>query len=192
MRKKVGQRQFTSASMRGYTLLELLLTVALLASAVGFAVPTMSTMAERRQTMGAVERIYSELQLARSAAVATSQPVFMNINSGTNWAMGVSDNSACDPVDNDPACSIPDVDGNNAITYRFSVADNDNVQIDANNAQIVFSSQRGTATPANITVTSLGDAGYIVNIIVRPLGQIAICSPIADPARHLTSYRECA
>jgi type IV fimbrial biogenesis protein FimT len=178
--------------MRGYTLLELLLTVTLLASAIGFAVPTMSTMAERRQTMGAVERIYSELQLARSAAVATSQPVFMNISSGTNWAVGVSDNSACDPVDNDPVCSIPDVDGNNAITYRFSVADNDNVQVDANNAQIIFSSQRGTATPANITVTSLGDAGYIVNIIVRPLGQIAICSPIADPARHLTSYRECA
>ena len=192
MHSKVGKIQLKRASMHGFTLLELLLTVTLLAFVAGFAVPMMTTMAERRQTMVAVERIYSELKLARSAAVAMSQPVFMNISSGTNWAVGASDNSDCDPVDNDPACTVPDVDGNNAITYRFSAADNDNVRVDANNAQIAFSSQRGTATPTNITVTSLGDAGYIINITVRPLGQIAICSPTADPARHLTSYRECA
>jgi prepilin-type N-terminal cleavage/methylation domain-containing protein len=177
--------------MQGFSLLELLLAVVVLAVAVIMAVPAMTTMAERRQTMAAVERIYSELQLARSLAVARSQPIFMNISPGNSWALGLSNNALCDPSDNDPACSIPDLANNNPITHLYSVQDNGNVSINATGNQITFFSQRGTATPANIVVSSNGDAGYIVNIVVRPLGQIAICSPDADPAKHLANYRAC-
>ena len=152
----------------------------------------MATMAERRQTIAAVERIYSELQLARTTAVAMSQPVFMNISSGDNWALGVSNDENCDPIDNNPACSIPDVQNNNPVTRLYTVADNDNVRVNSGGNQITFFSQRGTATPTSIVVTSLGDIGYVVNIIVRPLGQISICSPAADPRKRLTSYTACA
>ena len=179
------------SSSRGFTLLELLLAVVLLSIALAMAVPSMTTMAERRQTIGAVERIYGELQLARSMAVSMSQPIFMNISPGNDWAIGVSNDAACDPADNDPACSVPDVNGNNAITYRFTSLDNDDVAVGADGNQVTFFSQRGTATPINISVSSQGDIGYIVNIAVRPLGQISICSPTADPARYLSSYREC-
>ena len=178
-------------SSRGFTLFELMLAVALLGLALALAVPSLSTMSERRQTIAAVERIYGELQLARSTAVAMSQPIFMNINSGDDWALGVSDNAACDPVDNVPACSIPDVDGNNAITHLFSAVDNGDVTVTADGNQITFFSQRGTATPININVSSAGDTRYSVNIMVRALGQVSICSPTDDPERHLTSYREC-
>lgn len=179
-------------SSRGFTLIELLLAVALLSVVMVLAVPAMTTMVERRQTIAAVERIYSELQLARSTAVAMSQPVFMNISSGDNWALGVSNDANCDPVDNDPACSIPDVENNNPISRLYSVSDNENVRVNSGGNQITFFSQRGTATPTNIVVTSLGDVGYVVNIVVRPLGQISVCSPGDDPRRRLTSYRACA
>ena len=167
-------------SSRGFTLIELLLAVALLSVVMVLAVPAMTTMVERRQTIAAVERIYSELQLARSTAVAMSQPVFMNISSGDNWALGVSNDANCDPIDNNP------------ITRLYSVSDNENVRVNSGGNQITFFSQRGTATPTNIVVTSLGDVGYVVNIVVRPLGQISVCSPGDDPRRRLTSYRACA
>lgn len=178
-------------SMQGFTVFELLMAVAVLSLALALAVPAMTTMSERRQTMAAVERIYSELQLARSVAVAQSQPIFMNISTGNNWALGVSNNAACDPVDNDPACSVPDVNGNNAVTHLFTALDNDNVSVNATGNQITFFSQRGTATPVNIVVSSLGEAGYIVNILVRPLGQISICSPDTDPSKYIGNYRAC-
>lgn len=181
----------TRHSVQGFSLFELLLSVALLSLALVLAVPSMTTMAERRQTIAAVERIYGELQLARSSAVAMSQPMFMNISPGADWAMGISDNALCDPVDNQPACVIPDVNGANPITHRYTMAENSDVMVNADTNQVTFFSQRGTATPINMTVTSQGEIGYVVNIIVRPLGQISICSPNADPSIHLTSYRPC-
>ena len=187
-----GSASSTRTSSRGFTLIELLLAVALLSVVVAFTVPAMATMAERRETIAAVERIYSELQLARSTAVAMSQPVFMNISSGDNWALGVSNDANCDPIDNSPACSIPDVQNNNPVTRLYTVADNDNVRVNAGGNQITFFSQRGTATPTDIVVTSLGDIGYVVNIQVLPLGQIIICSQAGDPRQRLTSYRACA
>ena len=183
--------QTPPTAMQGFTLLELLMAVVFLSLALVMAVPAMTTMAERRQTMAAVERIYSELQQARSTAVARSQPIFMNINSGNDWALGVSNNAACDPTDNNPACSIPDMANNNAVTHLYTAQDNDNVTVNANQAQVTFFSQRGTATPVNIVVSSQGDAGYVVNIVVRPLGQISICSPDADASSYLSSYRAC-
>jgi prepilin-type N-terminal cleavage/methylation domain-containing protein len=191
MQSWVGRVPTRRASSQGFTLLELMMAVVVLAVALVMAVPAMTTMAERRQTMAAVERIYSELQQARSLAVARSQPIFMNINPGDDWALGISNNALCDPADNVPACSIPDLANNNPVTHRFSATDNDNVRVNASGNQITFFSQRGTATPANIVVSSLGEIGYVVNILVRPLGQISICSPNTDPSRHLTSYRVC-
>jgi prepilin-type N-terminal cleavage/methylation domain-containing protein len=191
MKLETGSVSPQRISSHGFTLIELLLAVLLLSMALVLAVPAMTTMAERRQTIAAVERIYSELQLARSTAVAMSQPVFMNINSGDDWALGVSNDATCDPVDNNPACSIPDVENNNPGTRLFSVSDNEDVRVNSGGNQITFFSQRGTATPTNIVVTSLGDIGYIVNIVVRPLGQVSICSPTDDPRRHLTSFRAC-
>ena len=191
MRINTERTQLTRNSSRGFSLLELMLAVTVLSLALVMAVPSMTTMTERRQTIGAVERIYGELQLARSTAVAMSQPMFMNISAGNDSALGVSDNTLCDPVDNDPACSIPDVNDANAITHRYTVLDNDDVVVNADSAQVTFFSQRGTATPVNITVTSQGRTGYVVNIVVRPLGQVSICSPDTDPSVYLSSYRIC-
>jgi Tfp pilus assembly protein FimT len=169
----------------------MLMTVAILALVASMGVPAMTSMVERRQTVAAVERIYSEIQLARSTAVARSEPIFMNLSVGENWAVGVSNNSLCDPLDNDPACELPDVDDNNAVTHRFTVADTGNVSLAASANQISFFPQRGTATPTNIVITSQGSRGYVVNVIVRPLGQISVCSPNDDPATRLNTYREC-
>ena len=59
------QVPLTRSASYGFTLLELLIAVALLGLVVVLTVPAMTSMSERRQTTAAVERIYSELQLAR-------------------------------------------------------------------------------------------------------------------------------
>ena len=182
MKLESGLASSMRTSSRGFTLIELLLAIVLLSIVAAMAVPAMTTMAERRQTIAAVERIYSELQLARSTAVAMSQPVFMNISSGANWALGVSNDANCDPTDNNPACSIPDVENNNPITRLYSVSDNENVRVNSPGNQITFFSQRGTATPTNIVVTSLGDIGYVVNIVSHNIMTLKYIDRLTDCA----------
>lgn len=176
---------------KGFTLLELLVAMAVLAVIATVGIPSMTAAVERRQTVDAVERIFSEIRLARSASVARSENVFMNISPGANWAIGVSNDATCDPTDNNPACTLPDLTNANPITHLYTVANNDNVSLTTTNNQISFAPQRGTATGTTVTVTSTGDIGYIVNVIVRPLGQIAICSPDTNPSRYLSTYRVC-
>jgi len=176
---------------KGFTLLELMITVAVLAIVITIAVPSMRSAAEKRRTTGAAEEIYSQLQLARSEAIARSQPVFMNISAGADWAIGVSNDAACDPSDNIPACILPDTTNNNPITHRFTSDDHRDVSIATTANQITFQSQRGTANGANIDITSTGDTGYVMSVVVGPLGQVSMCSSNADISKHVSGYRPC-
>lgn len=176
---------------RGFTLLELLMTVAVLAIIVSIAVPSMRSAAEKRRVIGAAEQIYSQLQLARSEAIARSAPVFMNIEAGANWAIGISDDPTCDPTDNAPACTLSDANGNNPITRVFTSNEHRDVSIAATQNQINFRSQRGTATGASINVISTGDTGYLMSVIVGPLGQVTMCSSNADASKYVSGYRPC-
>ena len=70
---------------KGFTLLELMITIAVLAIAAAFAVPSMTRAVEKRNTISAAEAIYNQIQLARSESIARSQPVYMNVVAGTGW-----------------------------------------------------------------------------------------------------------
>jgi prepilin-type N-terminal cleavage/methylation domain-containing protein len=176
---------------RGFTLLELLMVVAVLAIIATIAVPSMRGAAEKRRTIAAAEEIYSQVQLARSEAIARSQPVFMNIAAGANWAIGISNDPACDPTDNVPACALPDAQDNNPITRRFTFNEHQDVSIATTENQINFRSQRGTATVASIDVVSTGDTGYVMSLVVGPLGQVTMCSSDADASKYVSGYRPC-
>ena len=175
---------------RGFTLLELMVTVAILALVMVLGVPSMNAAIEKRRAIAAAEQIYSQLQLARFESVARSQPVFANIVGGNAWAIGVSNNSACDPSDNAPACQLPDMNGANAVTQIVSAANHSTVALATSAAQITFSPQRATASNADIDITSNGDRGFALRVEVSVLGRIGICSP-ADPITQVGGYREC-
>jgi type IV fimbrial biogenesis protein FimT len=177
---------------RGFTVLELMITVAVLTLALTIGVPSMLSAAEKRRTISATEQIYSQLQLARSASVARSEQVFANIVEGVDWAIGVSNDPTGDPSDNMPPCTLGDVvDGSNEITELVSVDDFDSVAIASSVAQITFSPQRATASAATIDVTSNGSMGYVMRVEVGILGQISMCSPDTDPATYVAGYRAC-
>ena len=176
----------------GFTLLELMIAIAILAIVTTVAIPAMQNAAEKRNTISAAEQLYSQLQLARSESVARTETLFMNISNGSDWAMGFSDDQNCDPTDNSPACTLPDLDGANAITHRVTFNDHNNVSLSSTSNQITFSPQRGTASSATITITSQGDYGYIMNVNVGVLGQISICSPNTDPTKYVSGYRVCS
>jgi type IV fimbrial biogenesis protein FimT len=178
------------APQQGFSLLELMVSVAILALVLVLGVPSMSAAMEKRRTIAAAEQIYSQLQLARFMSVARSQQVFANIVAGSTWAMGVSDNSACDPSDNAPVCQLPDMSGSNAVTQIVSAVNFSNIALATSAAQITFSPQRATASTAAIDITSSGDMGYAMRVEVSLLGHIGVCSP-ADPVTYVSGYREC-
>ncbi len=176
---------------RGFTLLDLMIAMAILAIVFTFAMPAMTNGVEKRNTTSVAENIYSQIQMARSESIARSQPVFMNISAGADWALGFSTDQTCDPTDNDPACTLPDTDGNNAITHRVTFSDHPKIILATTANQITFMPQRGTATAATINITSSGSVGYVMTVNVGLLGQVSLCSSNTDPSKYVRGYRAC-
>jgi prepilin-type N-terminal cleavage/methylation domain-containing protein len=178
--------------LRGFTLYELMITLAVVGVVASFAVPSMQYSIEKRNTVDVAEEIYSQIHLARSEAIARSQPVFMNIVPGTNWAIGISTDAACDPSDNNPACTLPDLDTNNPITHLITAADHPDFTLTSTSNQITFESQRGTTSGATIDVESTEDNGFEVTVAVGLLGQVSVCSAENDPdTAYVSGYRAC-
>jgi type IV fimbrial biogenesis protein FimT len=176
----------------GFSLLELLVTVVVLGILLTAGVPSMMGAAEKRRTIAVAEAVYSELQMARSAAVAKSQPVFVNVVDGADWAIGVSTDPACDPTDNNPGCTLSDVDNNNAITHLLASVEHPDITLNASSGSTSFMPQRGIASAITIDISSTGRVGYTLSVRVGVLGQVSLCSSDADPSKHVTGYRTCA
>jgi type IV fimbrial biogenesis protein FimT len=105
---------------RGFSLLELMLVLAILGIVLSMAIPSVSSYLDRRKVIRAAEAVYSEFQYARSEAIARSQTVYVSFDTdgSDTWSIGVSTTSGCDPTQSDTTAAdacvlvIDDGDGN--------------------------------------------------------------------------------
>lgn len=82
---------------RGVTLIELVVTIAVLAIIVAMAVPSFRDLAERRALQGAAEGIVGAIAAAKEEAIKRDEFVFVQFsNLGGSVCVGASTGAACD------------------------------------------------------------------------------------------------
>ncbi len=169
----------------GFTLLEVMLTVSILAILLTVAVPSVSSFMDKQRAISATEAIFSQLTIARSKAVSLSQNVSVRVAGGdntTNWAIGVSTNENCDPTLTDAgaanACVLPLVDGSANVLMRISSADYPGVALDAggDTATITYNPLRGTIDVGQDGTARVLYGTFEFRIIVGLIGRASICS----------------
>ena len=194
----------------GFTLVEIMITVLVLAVVLNFGVPAMGAFVERNRLKSAAEDVYSKLNYARSESIKQSRQLVMHFSAnGTDtWSFGIGSSSGCDLSLTDPtaagACAI-DVDASAAGTTmvlkvtknKSGDADYQNIKMDLTNASntsinptynISFDQVRGTATAGKIVLTS--ESGWIIRNEISPLGHVKVCSPAGN--NKISGYPECA
>ncbi|OGT70716.1 MAG: hypothetical protein A3H44_04730 [Gammaproteobacteria bacterium RIFCSPLOWO2_02_FULL_57_10] len=184
----------------GLSLLELLISVAVMGIIISVAVPNMAEFSVNQRLVGASEQVYGHLQQARSEAVARNTMIYANfsVDGTASWIYGLSSvNSLCNLAVTAPAtagaCVMPidDGDGNldpgdgsvdpgDLVLMRFTGVEHDDVLMDiagfsSGNTQFVFDPVRGTATSGQIDLESAN--GSLLRVTVSLLGRVAICSP---------------
>ena len=104
--------------IRGFTLVELMVTVAVVGVLITLALPSFMDLIERKHLGGAVEAVYEQLEFARSQAVKRSKPMLVDFyingdlsTGSTDWSIGVTDKMAgCNAEDQDvssaDACTV--------------------------------------------------------------------------------------
>lgn len=168
----------------GFTLLELLVTLAIIGLLAGLAVPAMATFIDSARLRTAAEALARELREARSYSLSTAQPVYFQVRktSADQWCFGWSTRSSCD-------CDITDPSADTACVTSRNVAVQPNQstsgqhpfiqltpRLRKGSSSFSFTPVRGTATAGSI---GLSNKQGELRIIVSPLGRIRICSPQA-------------
>ncbi|OYY73478.1 MAG: hypothetical protein B7Y40_09210 [Gammaproteobacteria bacterium 28-57-27] len=80
--------RFASLIPTGFTLLELLVSMAILGILLGFALPSFQTLLERMALSASVQKFNAHLALARNSAIMRNQRVTLVRLSSTDWSQG--------------------------------------------------------------------------------------------------------
>ncbi len=158
----------------GFTLIEVMVVVAVLAILLGIAAPSFQSMLDKRRLIGAAEQLYADLQYARSEAIKRNASVTVSFSPGTNWCYGIA-LAAC-------ACGVAGSCQLDGVDKVVSSGDFRGVSLPPGSptftfaaASATFEPRRGTAPGGNGTATLRSTTGDI-EVIVGSLGRVRICS----------------
>ncbi len=169
---------------RGFTLVELLIALAILVILITGALPAMSEVIERQRLYNAAETLAADLRLIRNEALARGQDnLNVSFTPGQDWCYGVAE-SACDChalIDEQDSCTLP----RNATLHRFTRHASAFSHITLTEASFLhgtrvgFDGTRGLSQPG--TVTLQNRSGNQLDIKVSLMGRVRICVPEQHP-----------
>lgn len=162
-------------NQRGLSLVESLLAVAITAIATGATLPGFQQALEQRRLEGAAAQLHTDLQLARSEAVARNRTLRMSF--------GTSAGGNCYVVHSGTAGScvchesgVPVCTAGAEAMRSVHFAAGGRVQVQSNVASMVLDPAKGTVSPTG-TVRVLGADGRAVHVVVNIMGRARKCSP---------------
>ena len=184
----------------GVTVLELLISMAVLAGILATAVPNYSKFVAKRRTAGAVETMHAYIENAKMESIKRNQSVtvrFRNTWDGSKWCFGATlGTTACNCVTtNTAAADHCDIDG---LDTKMWYSDFGNVEI-GNIDTFSGGVKTFTFDPARGMLSNPADSGsfelvsndneYKVKLSVNGLGRIQMCT---DSGHKLVGYKTCS
>jgi type IV fimbrial biogenesis protein FimT len=169
----------------GLTLVELSITLAVLAILVGVAVPNFEQARELRRLEGAAAQLETDLQHTRALAVAHNETVRMSFEASANascYVVHTGNVGDCSCVDGGlPVCQ-PGAQALRAVHFGSDLP----LRVVSNSRSITFDPVKGTITPT-ATVRVLSRQGAAIHQVVNVMGRVRSCAP----APGLAGYRRC-
>ena len=157
----------------GFTLIEGMVTVAIVAVLVGVAVPSLRDTQERRRIDGVAAQLETDLMLARSEAVMRNESVHVAVvrdDAGSCYVIHSGDSGDCTCSGNGAPVCQPGAQ----LLRSAQMASGESVQLKANVHSMLFDAVKGTVTPA-ATIQVQGSVGT-VRTIVNIMGRVRHCS----------------
>lgn len=166
---------FAPRQQRGLSLIESLMAVAIAAIATGATLPGFQQALEQRRLEGSAAQLHTDLQLARSEAVARNRTLRMSFGtsaSGSCYVVhtGAAASCSCD------ASGVPVCTSGAEALRSVQFESGGRVQLQSNVASMVLDPTKGTVSPTG-TLRVLSADGRAVHVVVNIMGRARKCSP---------------
>lgn len=181
---------------RGFTLIELMMTVVLLAVGAALAIPSYRAMVEKRQLTNAAEQLVSFVNVTQSIASRTNEVVTVSFNRDGNddWCIGATMGAnACDCEETDPTDSdYCEIDSQPFVLNESLASEADLMHSIAGDGSYSIDPVRGLLTDLNDSLTmemQTKSGDYRLNLMVSSTGQVILCSK--DSNHSIPGYEVC-
>lgn len=189
-----GRLTFPSRS-RGFSVVELLMSLVLVAIGTALALPSYRDMVEKRQVTNAAEQLASFVNSAQGLAMKTNRVVTVEYKyaDGDDWCIGATLDAEC-------ACDEPSSESYCEIDAQAFVLDNTHTgNLDlmhsmggGGDGSYSFDPVRGLASgdvlPLTMELRSpSGD--FRINLMVNEVGRVILCS--GDSSHAVPGYEPC-
>lgn len=166
---------------QGFTLVELMVTVAVLAVLASVAVPSYQNMIETRRLVAATEAVYAQFQFYRSEAIKSGRETDMNVSirAGTSWCLGMSNTSAsCDCTTPNMCRYGPDLDasGSPDLERNLMGSEFQGISLSTTAANVLVDSAQGAFPGGGGSITLTSPSSKTTKIIVSKFGRVRICT----------------
>ena len=163
----------------GFTLVELLIGILVLAIVSAIALPSFDGFRARQRLKGAAENLYTDLQYARSEAVQRNTRVVVNFSTGSSWCYGLrvdDDGTGCD-CSTAGSCGLKTVSGAAYPGVTMSAA-----AFGDGDTSFLFDPRRGQVLDEDGAVTEgsvllAGADGDEIQLELNAIGRVRLCSP---------------
>ena len=174
---------------RGFSLVEIMMSIVLIAIGTALAIPSYQDMIEKRQVTNGAEQLASFVNMAQGAAMKTNQVVTVSYSftNSNDWCIGAVEsevpcNCTVDSEDTDGYCAI----GSQKAILNDSIASERGlVQQMTGDGAYAFDPIRGMFTERGDALTMdvpsrSGD--FRLKLMVNDTGRVTLCSDGADYA----------
>lgn len=168
-----------------------MLTIVVMAVLLAIAVPSFTNIAGKNRLKAAAERFSTEIDFARSQAIAQNRQVEVHFETGAGWCLGIDDDvdetDVCDCKNSPEFCTI---DGREQVV---KAADFDNIEIQATTfprTEFAFDPTRGILVDSADTgrLTFQNEDSKQVALRLNALGRPSICTPTGG---KVPEYPDC-
>ncbi len=159
----------------GVTWIETCVVLVILGVVTAQAAPSMASLIDARRLEGSAVQFATDVQYARSEAIARNQPVritLQNSAQGSCYVLHTGPSAQCACNNSSPAACVGE-----AREIRTVVLPADrSVTFTASTASVAFDPLHGTSTPT-ATFRVLGRQGRTIHQVINVMGRVRSCTP---------------
>jgi len=194
--RRYGQAAFPPSHQAGLTMVELLMSIVLLAIGAALSIPSYREMVEKRQLTHGAEQMMAFVNSAQSEAVKMNQVVTVSYarTADDDWCVGaVRGAAACDCMQADnTAADYCAIDAAPRIINNAIVGNTNLVTAMTGDGAYSFDPVRGILTnlaDSLVVAMSSKNGEYQLNLMVNKTGQVILCSQ--DASHSVPGYKVC-